>query len=110
MGSIKIFLDPAIFKDNNMTQTWYGYLMTRNQKVYIGLKTGSTERKWCWDMDIKDASERLHRCFKYFYSNMDENLNSFANDIINKDCKLLAEERWYEDCGLTYKVRRLNER
>lgn len=86
-------------------KTWYGFLMQRNSKIYIGLKTENFEKCWRWDMSIEDANERLHRCFKNFYCNLDDTKYKGFPDEMIKRCHKIAEDRWHKDCGLGYRVK-----
>lgn len=91
-------------KQGNL-KTWYGFLMPRNNIIYIGLKTEDFEKCWRWDMDIQDANNRLHRCFKHFYCNLDDTKYKGFPDAMLKDCRRIAENAWYKDCGLGYRVK-----
>lgn len=84
-------------------KTWYAYLMKGGLNTYIGLRTGKVEYQFTFEhMTIDEA--RRHLKFKHLRTNLDDGLTMFDRAML-KDCRRIAENAWYKDCGLGYRVK-----
>lgn len=84
-------------------RTWYCYLMKGGLNTYAGLRTGKVEYQFTFEhMTIDEA--RRHLKFKHLRTNFDSNLTMFDWAML-KDCRRIAENAWYKDCGLGYRVK-----
>lgn len=84
-------------------RTWYCYLMKGGLNTYAGLRTGKVEYQFTFEhMTIDEA--RRHLKFKHLRTNLDDGLTMFDRAML-KDCRRIAENAWYKDCGLGYRVK-----
>lgn len=89
------------------SKTWYCYLMKGGLNTYAGLRTGNTEYQFTFEHMIIDEA-RIRLKFKNLRTNFDDGLTMFDKDML-KDCHRIAENAWYKDCGLGYRVKELDK-
>lgn len=88
---------------SNDLRTWFAYLMRGGNSTFVGLKTGKSEFLFTFkDMGFDEA--RRHLKFKHLRTNLDDGLTMFDRAML-KDCRRIAENAWYKDCGLGYRVK-----